>query len=240
MVNNTGKYFQYAIGEIVLVVIGILIALQINNWNENDKNRQLNQKYLKLLKSDLELDTYHFEKLQIGLSKQALTIDSISKLLSHPSTSIEDLNLIIKDNFMIFKLIEDINLNTTTFKALQNSGRFDLLDSDLQDGLRLLNQEQNEYKEYTTDNIDIFMQGYTGFVEKLPITLKSADGYMNINDTISSYLWSKVNWPEVQRKFINLLTLRSYYISSAQQRINKISKITEEQIQLLQTKQWTH
>jgi len=33
--NKTGKYFKYAIGEITLVVIGILIALQINNWNEN-------------------------------------------------------------------------------------------------------------------------------------------------------------------------------------------------------------
>lgn len=36
--NKTGKYFKYAIGEIVLVVIGILIALQINNWNESRKN----------------------------------------------------------------------------------------------------------------------------------------------------------------------------------------------------------
>jgi hypothetical protein len=32
--NKTGKYLKYAIGEIILVVIGILIALQINNWNE--------------------------------------------------------------------------------------------------------------------------------------------------------------------------------------------------------------
>jgi len=35
--NKTGKYFKYAIGEIVLVVIGILIALSINNWNQNIK-----------------------------------------------------------------------------------------------------------------------------------------------------------------------------------------------------------
>ena len=34
---KTGKYFKYAIGEIILVVIGILIALQINNWNEGKK-----------------------------------------------------------------------------------------------------------------------------------------------------------------------------------------------------------
>lgn len=35
MENKTGKYLKYAIGEIVLVVIGILIALSINTWNEN-------------------------------------------------------------------------------------------------------------------------------------------------------------------------------------------------------------
>ena len=37
--NKTGKYFKYAIGEIILVVIGILIALSINNWNEAKKAR---------------------------------------------------------------------------------------------------------------------------------------------------------------------------------------------------------
>ncbi|NNL82776.1 MAG: hypothetical protein HKP28_05265, partial [Winogradskyella sp.] len=36
--NKTGKYFKYAIGEIILVVIGILIALQINNWNIENSN----------------------------------------------------------------------------------------------------------------------------------------------------------------------------------------------------------
>ena len=35
--GNTGKYLKYAIGEILLVVIGILIALQVNTWNEKRK-----------------------------------------------------------------------------------------------------------------------------------------------------------------------------------------------------------
>jgi len=55
--NKTGKYLKYAIGEIVLVVIGILIALQINNWNEKRQNRlkvdNLLLKIQKNLKSDL-------------------------------------------------------------------------------------------------------------------------------------------------------------------------------------------
>jgi hypothetical protein len=37
--HKTGKYFKYAIGEIILVVIGILIALSINNWNETQKEK---------------------------------------------------------------------------------------------------------------------------------------------------------------------------------------------------------
>ena len=39
--NRVSKYILYAIGEIVLVVVGILIALQINNWNENKKIQNL-------------------------------------------------------------------------------------------------------------------------------------------------------------------------------------------------------
>ena len=54
MENKTSKYFKYAIGEIVLVVIGILIALQINNWNENRKLQAKSYNYLQRLKVDLD------------------------------------------------------------------------------------------------------------------------------------------------------------------------------------------
>tara|TARA_R110002153_G_scaffold259377_1_gene419023 strand:- start:73 stop:795 length:723 start_codon:yes stop_codon:yes gene_type:complete len=52
--NKFSKYLLYAIGEIVLVVIGILIALQINNWNEINKLDEIEKNTLKELKSDLE------------------------------------------------------------------------------------------------------------------------------------------------------------------------------------------
>ncbi|WP_298536122.1 DUF6090 family protein [uncultured Algibacter sp.] len=51
--GNTTKYFKYAIGEIVLVVIGILIALQINNWNENRIERVEEKQLLTNLKSEM-------------------------------------------------------------------------------------------------------------------------------------------------------------------------------------------
>ncbi|WP_424286426.1 DUF6090 family protein, partial [Eudoraea sp.] len=53
MENKTGKYFKYAIGEIVLVVIGILIALQINNWNESSKQRIEEVRLLEKVSIDL-------------------------------------------------------------------------------------------------------------------------------------------------------------------------------------------
>jgi hypothetical protein len=54
MENKTGKYFKYAIGEIVLVVIGILIALQINNWNEKRKEHNLSEEYSFRIVEDLD------------------------------------------------------------------------------------------------------------------------------------------------------------------------------------------
>ena len=53
--NKFFQYSRYAIGEILLVVIGILIALQINNWNEKRKDRNLYLNYLVRLKSDFEV-----------------------------------------------------------------------------------------------------------------------------------------------------------------------------------------
>jgi len=55
--GKTSKYFKYAIGEIFLVVIGILIALQINDWNEQGKNQTLEKRYIAELRSDLQKDS---------------------------------------------------------------------------------------------------------------------------------------------------------------------------------------
>ena len=50
--GKTSKYFKYAVGEILLVVIGILIAISINNWNEQRKDILQEQKILLQLKSN--------------------------------------------------------------------------------------------------------------------------------------------------------------------------------------------
>ncbi|WP_242156338.1 DUF6090 family protein [Aestuariivivens sediminis] len=70
--GRTGKYLKYAIGEIVLVVIGILIALQINNWNEHRKEREKEIKLLIELRSDL-IETKNDLLTDIEKSQQILS-----------------------------------------------------------------------------------------------------------------------------------------------------------------------
>ncbi len=61
MQDNVRKYLLYALGEIFLVVIGILIALQINNWNEARKDRAFEIRMLNELKVSLENDIKNFQ-----------------------------------------------------------------------------------------------------------------------------------------------------------------------------------
>ena len=85
--NKTTKYFKYAIGEIILVVIGILIALQINNWNEKRKNKlketallqELNKEFIENKKQFDSVVYYHnrsFKSVSYIKNKLPLTIEN--------------------------------------------------------------------------------------------------------------------------------------------------------------------
>ena len=90
--GKTEKYFKYAIGEIILVVIGIVIALQISNWNESRKDNDIEKDVLINISKDLAIDSIqfdyyhsqyqkienlHLELYRIGLKNKDL--DSISE-----------------------------------------------------------------------------------------------------------------------------------------------------------------
>ncbi|GAB4162080.1 MAG: hypothetical protein Tsb0033_20610 [Winogradskyella sp.] len=64
--GNASKYLKYAIGEIVLVVIGILIALQINNWNETKKENRILNDYLVKIKSHTQEDLRQLDTITTG------------------------------------------------------------------------------------------------------------------------------------------------------------------------------
>jgi hypothetical protein len=115
--GKTGKYFKYAIGEIILVVIGILIALQINNWNEERKlsNNELN--LLISLQTDLK---FNLDEI-IGLKN-----DSKSKIKS-ANIFLDNLNYNKISEDSIKSLVDDISGNlifnnaVTTYRSISSN-----------------------------------------------------------------------------------------------------------------------
>jgi hypothetical protein len=73
--NKFSKYLIYAIGEIILVVIGILIALQINNWNNDNIERELELNMLSEILTNLEKDVFNFNS-KITINEKAIKHNS--------------------------------------------------------------------------------------------------------------------------------------------------------------------
>ncbi len=92
--GNAGKYLKYAIGEILLVVLGILIALQINNWNESRKANIEEQNLFRNLKIDFEFrltELKEFNKAREETTAALLDINSIiADKDNRPNDSIMD------------------------------------------------------------------------------------------------------------------------------------------------------
>ena len=75
--NKMGKYVKYAIGEIVLVVVGILIALQINNWNEQRKNQAFEKEILEQIRANLIKDKLTLTDIKSNFESALSSTDKI-------------------------------------------------------------------------------------------------------------------------------------------------------------------
>ncbi|MBQ4915594.1 hypothetical protein J8L85_14155 [Maribacter sp. MMG018] len=123
--GKTGKYFKYAIGEIILVVIGILIALSINNWNENRKENNA----LKTLTENLNNEFQkNLEELETDLTRVKNSITATNTLLSYTgSKNIEVDNTIIDS--LIYYAISNPTWNPSSYvlNDIKNSGKLSTL-----------------------------------------------------------------------------------------------------------------
>jgi len=88
--NKTGKYLTYAIGEIVLVVIGILIALSINNWSEARIESSVELKLLKTLELDLEENMQRVNQMISSDSILLVQNKNLIQLLKEDHSSYHD------------------------------------------------------------------------------------------------------------------------------------------------------
>ena len=116
--NKTGKYLKYAIGEIVLVVIGILIALSINNWNEVLKERALEIKILEEIKENIESD---FKDHHQNIEFMEHTILSSDVILNHLENNLPYHDS-LSEHFSWLAIIPDFYSVTSGYQLLSSKG----------------------------------------------------------------------------------------------------------------------
>ena len=165
--GKTGKYFKYAIGEIVLVVIGILLALSINNWNSNriKKNNtnnyynriiiELNQEIISAKKQQLDnakLISYNQRALRILNSKKLDSLEVLKDMLGATATnwvseySFPITNEFLNQNYLSTikndSLKSDFKLLTKLLKTIEGNNNYNDV------------QYQNTIEPFFTKNIN--------------------------------------------------------------------------------------
>ncbi len=155
---NEGKsinYFKYAIGEIVLVVIGILIALSINNWNEQQKIKKEESAILESLYENLILAKQQSEQL---ISNERDLINTLLRVLGINSTSFPLDKSNITD-VMFRSALWDFESDVpviNTFYNLKNTGKLDLIkDSSLKDKFANLELNLDKLNLQLEDRLDV-------------------------------------------------------------------------------------
>ncbi len=147
--NQMGKYFKYAIGEILLVVIGILIALQINNWNEGLNNEKKIVSIFKDIQEDLLNDIKETDRfLNLYYEKQ----DSISLK-------------IIKEQYTAHDYLDSVN------RSLPYIGTFDYPLVISEQSYLLLNENKNiipeDYKSVIKDLNSLYIEDKHFLIQEL-------------------------------------------------------------------------
>jgi len=154
--GKTAKYLKYAIGEIVLVVIGILIALQINNWNEERKDRRLEKEYIARLKGEMlknlesSTDQILYSSFQIGNVDKLLRALSGDTVYSNP----EPLAVAIEH----VGWLNSVPYVNDVWNELINNGNIRLLKNDsLRDNLTTFHSQMivvlNNHEEWYSNNL---------------------------------------------------------------------------------------
>jgi hypothetical protein len=196
--GKTGKYFKYAIGEIVLVMIGILLALQVNNWNEERKNISIRKSYLENLKVDLKEDLENLERLN--------TINTSAETEGFYLADFLDNNLVEVDTLRLMKsiiftgYIPNLTVISATYNDLINSNNIYLFnDVALK---RLLDDYyiRNNWAELFKNRIlKTAWYDYRDEMSKFHSPLLNRDYFAGNNSIELNYSWKyKVEWNEMK------------------------------------------
>jgi hypothetical protein len=118
MENKTRKYLTYAVGEIVLVVIGILIALQINNWNEQRKTNAITHLYYNQLLEDFEKDKNYIEETSTVIDSNLVRYEAYEAIYDEKDLTLPEA---LEGLGIGFSGIKTIDFPSNTISTLQNT-----------------------------------------------------------------------------------------------------------------------
>ena len=180
--GKIGKYFKYAIGEIILVVIGILIALQINNWNNKQQDLEKEQEVLKNLRAEV---LQNLEEIKRDHEFNLECLEACYTLLEIDKT--KSVNPLKIDSLM------GTALDFATFDArlgvvndVISSGKLELIrDEDLR---LLLNQWTGELSDYVEDAMvrrNFISNNYDILTKYIPV--RNGDNTQDRSDYQKSY-----------------------------------------------------
>lgn len=216
--NKPMKYMRYAIGEIILVVIGILIALQINNWNQQRKDHIKLRSNLIEIKASLENDLKLINASEATLDFYENSGTYLLNFLSDISVAVDSTQL--KSSFLFAGLFIDFSLNSVPYEKLAKENILELITND-----SIITSLSNFYKKYDSEKLDIgsnqnqnlkdYREYSTSFTD--PFTIRNAylfllkENYgVNIeayNSIKFSYDTMEVNWNKMKsdKKFQTIL-----------------------------------
>jgi hypothetical protein len=182
--GKTGRYFKYAIGEIILVVIGILIALSINNWNESRKSKKQELSSMKEITENLKYDII---RCQGNREQNYIRISGLDSLRTSISNAIDGLDETANIYYYALKYSTDFSqavLNRAAYDEITKSGLIKQISS------RTLVQSLTDYYERIAITVlefepDISLSN-TQNMQKKFISYKGLEPYIKSYDSIDS------------------------------------------------------
>ncbi len=224
MENKPSRYFKYAIGEIVLVVIGILIALQINNWNQNRIQQNNELKFLKGIQSEFKLNKDYLTNTS-KLNNEALKTGKV--IMNLINQDIEKLKLSNTDS-LIFKVFEygGFEISENTVLEVMQVGQLQNLQNEKLKSLILEWSQQKSRVNRTRETLSRKSEYLIDYLMKR-YPIKNIDKY-------GTLAWKNDSEIQVNKysifsdlEFENIVDEYLYNLSSYQIRITRIHKVID-------------
>jgi hypothetical protein len=189
--NKTGKYLKYAIGEIVLVVIGILIAIQANNWEIAKKAQKEKEFALHKLIANLNQDITIL-KGGIEQGKHYISaLDSCLIILKNPNAYSKDY---FSGLFVYMNYTLNFDFNQITFNEISNSGKLKLIKNGVLTDSLFQYYDTGNYKPveeainfHTRDYVRSYTMGYDYLILPHDVDKNLASDFNIETKTLSDY-----------------------------------------------------